>query len=269
MNNSQIWNYTKHGSDWNLVDGNLCDELISNQAPLKLNSTNMNYLAEDLFFFADSNTDIKAEFKLQDNNNNLALVSDKNLTKIHTNLFQVDISGKKLNVFYDIGCKQIYFRIPGEHLINGKKYDMEMQFNCTAVIKDFIQGQSTENTFNFFVAYPINISDEKRQLSFFDDVYNKGNLKLNDTLSIRDIKEIMNNYNMFNKMYFYRGSKNFFDCMLDFYWLVVDNQNLSINSETLNLIKSLIDKTQAPEGNNRIASDPSDTEVLLLNNKFN
>jgi len=56
--------------------------------------------------------------------------------------------------------------------------------------------------------------------------------------------------------------------MLDFYWLVVDDKNLSINKETLELIKSLIDKTQAPDGNNRLSSDPSDTEVLLLNNKF-
>lgn len=66
----------------------------------------------------------------------------------------------------------------------------------------------------------------------------------------------------------HKGSKNFFDCMLDFYWVVVDNPQLSINKETLELIRGLIDTKQAPDGNNRLASDPSDTEVLLLNNKF-
>jgi hypothetical protein len=55
---------------------------------------------------------------------------------------------------------------------------------------------------------------------------------------------------------------------LDYYWLVIDNSNLSINKATLELIKSLIDKTQAPDGNNRLTSDVSDKEVLLLNNKF-
>jgi len=174
---------------------------------LKLNSTDLKYLSEDNFFFADSNTNISAQFNLEDNNNSLALNFEKNITVIHSNLFQVDIQSKKLNVYYDIGCKQIYFRIPGEHEINGNKYDMELQFNCTATIKDIIHGQSTEQTFNFFVAYPLNISEEKekKQLNFFNDIYNQGNLSLNKSFIVRDANEIMNNYNMFDNIYFYRG----------------------------------------------------------------
>lgn len=173
---------------------------------MKLNSTNLKYLPEENFFFADSFQNITGEFNNENNNNSLVLNFEDNLTMIHTNLFQVDISGQKLSVFYDVGCRQIYFRVPGEHEINGKKFDMEMQFNCSATINDIIHGVSTDNTFNFFVSYPLNISQsEGKQSEFFDDIFNKGNLKLNEPLIIRSAKEIMNNYNMFDKIYFYRG----------------------------------------------------------------
>lgn len=64
------------------------------------------------------------------------------------------------------------------------------------------------------------------------------------------------------------GSKNFFDCMIDYYWLVVENKDVSINVSTYNKLKLLLDPVKAPSGNNRKASDPSDTEVLLMDNRF-
>jgi len=64
------------------------------------------------------------------------------------------------------------------------------------------------------------------------------------------------------------GSKNFFDCMIDFYWLVIENKDIRINQNTYNKLKALLDQNKAPTGNNRKASDPSDTEVLLMDNKF-
>ncbi len=80
-----------------------------------------------------------------------------------------------------------------------------MQFNCTANFKDIIKNQLIDKTFNFFVAYPIDINNEKNQLNFFNDIFNQGNLTLNMSLNIRDVKEIMNNYNMFENLYFYMG----------------------------------------------------------------
>lgn len=172
----------------------------------------MKYLAQDKFFFADSNTNVTARFNLEDQNNNLVLNFDNYITTIHANFFQVEIENKetgkkeKIDSYYDIGCNQIYFRIPGEHEIDGNAYDMEMQFNCTVEIKDIIHGQSTDNIFNFFIAYPINITKEDSYQSiFFDDVYNDGKVSLNSTFVVSSVGEIMNNYNMFKRVFFYRG----------------------------------------------------------------
>jgi len=64
------------------------------------------------------------------------------------------------------------------------------------------------------------------------------------------------------------GSKNFFDCMIDFYWLVVENKYLTINQITYDKLKAMLDPIKAPTGNNRKPSDKSDTDVFLMDNKF-
>ncbi len=200
------------GDDWANLDGSLCDPSLNNQAPLKLDSKNIKYLAQEKFFFADSNLNVTAKFNLEDQNNNLVLNFDDYITTIHANFFQVEIDNKetgkreKVDTYYDISCRQIYFRIPGEHEIDGKIFDMEMQFNCTAQIKDVIHGQSTENVFNFFIAYPFNINNgTSAQSTFFDEVYNNGKLSLNNNFVLSSVEEIINNYNMFSRIFFYRG----------------------------------------------------------------
>lgn len=168
-------------------------------------------MSKEKFFFADSNHNIEATFDLEDQNNNLVLNAKDYFSITHANFFKVEIenkeTGKKdqIETYYDIECKQIYFRIPGEHEINDKKFDMELQFNCTAKIQDLIHGQSLENIFNFFVAYPLNISKNDTQNNFFDDVLNNDTLALSSTFTLRSVDEIMNNYNMYDNMYFYRG----------------------------------------------------------------
>lgn len=174
-------------------------------------------MSKEKFFFADSFSNIPAKFNLEDQNNNLVLNFESFISITHANFFQVEIENKetgkkeKLDTYYDIGCKQIYFRIPGEHEIEGKTYDMELQFNCTAQIKDIIKGQSVDNTYNFFIAYPLNISNpDLPQNQFFDDIYNDHYIDLNKTFIVRSVDEIMNNYNIFNKIFFYRGKHFFF-----------------------------------------------------------
>lgn len=169
-------------------------------------------MAQEKFFFADSSLNVTAQFNLEDQNNNLVLNSEKFISTVHANFFQIEIENRetgkkeKIETYYDIGCKQIYFRIPGEHEIDGKTFDMEIQFNCTAQIKDVIHGQSTENIFNLFIAYPFNVNKESSaQSKFFEDVYNGGILALNNTFVVSSVDEIMNNYNMFNRIFFYRG----------------------------------------------------------------
>ncbi len=56
--------------------------------------------------------------------------------------------------------------------------------------------------------------------------------------------------------------------MIDFYWLVVENHDLKINKATYNKLKALLDPIKAPSGNNRKASDKTDTDVFLMDNRF-
>jgi len=56
--------------------------------------------------------------------------------------------------------------------------------------------------------------------------------------------------------------------MIDFYWLVIENKDLRINQNTYNKLKSLLDPIKAPTGNNRKASDKTDSDVLLMDNNF-
>jgi hypothetical protein len=56
--------------------------------------------------------------------------------------------------------------------------------------------------------------------------------------------------------------------MIDFYWLVMENNDIIVNQATYDKLKALIDPIKAPTGNNRKASDKSDTEVFLIDNKF-
>lgn len=56
--------------------------------------------------------------------------------------------------------------------------------------------------------------------------------------------------------------------MIDFYWLVVENKDITINQATYDKLKALLDPIKAPTGNNRKASDKSDTDVFLMDNKF-
>lgn len=183
---------------------------------MKLDFNKTNYISSDKFFFADSAENISAKFSLEDNNNNLLLNTNSFFSEIHSNLFRVEIqnpqTGKKeeVDVFNNAACRQIYFRIPGEHEIDGRKFEAELQFNCTVTAKDTIHGQSIESTFNFFVAYPIGLSQDgsNRQLDFFEDVQKGAKIGLGKEFDIKGVSEIMNNFNMFNKVYFYRG--NFF-----------------------------------------------------------
>lgn len=56
--------------------------------------------------------------------------------------------------------------------------------------------------------------------------------------------------------------------MIDYYWLVIENKDIMINQATFDKLKGLLDPIKAPTGNNRIASEKSDTDVFLMDNKF-
>jgi len=85
---------------------------------IKTQFSKIEEFVKDIFFFAESFYNIPAHFNLDDQNNNLVLNFESYISIIHANFFQVEIDNRetgkkeKIDTYYDIGCKQIYLRVP-------------------------------------------------------------------------------------------------------------------------------------------------------------
>lgn len=212
---------------------------------------------------------VKGGLNLEDQRNNLVFTADdKNtLGTVYYNLYTDDFGD---NYYYFFNCTKLYFRIPGEHIIDDKKYDMELQFNCTGEIP----GDKSHNVKYVFVAVPvIAVEDTEQQSNFFNnfDVLLKQNVTMDNlpySLAIDSFDEILNPFNMFNKIFFYVGSVNYPECMIDSNWIVVENP-ITIRKSLSQAFFSLLDKNQIVDGNNRKATPKAqDKEYFILENNF-
>jgi hypothetical protein len=107
-------------------------DIISNQAPLILFSNQTSSFNNKFYFFPENKNTIQAKFSLEHFGTTLSLNAiDKPF--ININYPYNNTQDAKGPTVYpaSIDCYQIYFRLPGEHTIDGEKYDMELQINCT------------------------------------------------------------------------------------------------------------------------------------------
>ena len=214
------------------------------------------------------NKNIEGKLNLEDFRNNLVLsFNEENpMGTVFYNLY-IDDFGDQQYYFFD--CKKLYFRMPGEHTIDNKTFDMELQFNCTGEIS----GDASHNMKSVFVAVPVvAVNDNESQSNFFDNFNILQNEHVSSdnfpyTLSIDNFDDILNPFNMFNKIFFYVGSVNYPECMSEANWIVIENQ-VTIRKSLLNAFFSLLDPNQIQEGNNRKAV-PNSREYFILENNFN
>lgn len=90
------------------------------------------------------------------------------------------------------------------------------------------------------------------------------NIKLNNTVNITSTQDVFSPVLMFYPIYHYQGilklihigSLNFPECDLYKYWIFVDKP-LQVEKSVYDSLWALLDKTKAPTGNSRQASDPS------------
>jgi carbonic anhydrase len=214
------------------------------------------------------NKNVEGKLNLEDFRNNLVLSFNEE-NPMGTVFYNLDKDDSGKQQYYYFNCTRLYFRMPGEHKIDNKTFDMELQFNCTGEIP----GDKSHNTKFVFVAVPVvAVNDTESQSNFFDNFNVLQNEHVSSdnfpyTFLIDNFDDILNPFNMFNKVFFYTGSVNYPECMIGANWIVIENQ-VTIRKSLLNAFFSLLDPNQIKDGNNRKAV-PNSEEYFILENNFN
>jgi carbonic anhydrase len=241
----------------------MCSADFGNQAPLILKTQEAIKLPNDNFFFAQMNKNVTGVLNLENFNNNLVLTFD-DASPMGTIYYNLEKDEQQQRQFFFFNCTKLYFRLPGEHIVEGVRYDMELQFNCSGVIP----GDKQKNYKNAFVAIPVQkVKNFEAQSQFFDSFEN---LKLGSEITIRDFEEALDAFSMFKKVFFYSGGTNYPDCLVGANWIFVDNV-MKVREKVYKQLFDLLDKNQIEDGNYREASPKKEDYYLLessLENKL-
>ncbi len=216
---------------------------------------------DNAYFFGTSNKDVEGSLDLEDLRNNLVYTSKSPIGVIHYNF-------SKDSRYYSFSCHKIYFRLPGEHIIDNATPDMEIQFNCTGLIP----GEKDKNKYVFTAMAVKIVENNQKQSTLFDsfqDIIDKEITidKLPFDFKINQLDDVLSPFNIYDRIFYYPGSTNYPKCMVGADWIVI-NGNLSIKRKTYDALFALLDKNQIDNGNTRKASAKK-TDYFVLNNKFN
>jgi carbonic anhydrase len=225
-----------------------------NQAPLKLKASEAQPLSNTNYFFTQTNKNVTGTLNLEDYNNNLVFRTEST-SPIGTVYYNLDFGEYD---FFD--CTKLYFRLPGEHILEGQRFDMELQFNCSGIIP----GDRSKNYKYTFVALPVQkVKNFEESTKFFDYFEN---VKLADNITVPSFEEILDSFNMYKRIFYYKATASYPDCLVAMNWLFVENV-LKIKEKTYDQIFSLLDPNQISDGNYRLASDKVE-DYYILDNKF-
>ena len=250
----QTWDYKKHGDDWK---NNFPECNKSQISPMKINSKDAEKISSKYYFFPKMNKNIKGKLQLMEQDNLLILNYPEN--PLGELMFKIKFySNKEIKVgeFINLNCHSISFKIPGEHIFNNKKYDAELQVNCT----DIFNGELIRT----FVSIPIlKVNDTQEQSHFFDEINNSiEGKKLPVDVTINDFKDFLDIYTMMDNVYYYNGHLNYPPCSNNVYWFFIE-RNLKIKENVLMKLNNYLNKEKCPEGNNRnVFNKEKDTNLF-------
>ena len=238
----QTWDYKKHGDDWK---NNFPECNKSQISPMKINSKDAEKISSKYYFFPKMNKNIKGKLQLMEQDNLLILNYPEN--PLGELMFKIKFySNKEIKVdeFINLICHSISFKIPGEHIFNNKKYDAELQVNCT----DIFNGELIRT----FVSIPIlKVNDTQEQSHFFNEINNSiEGKKLPVDVTINDFKDFLDVYTIMDNVYYYNGHLNYPPCYNNVYWFFIE-RNLIIKENVLKKLKSYLNIQKCPDGNNR------------------
>lgn len=243
---TSCWDYIKHGEDW--TDN--CTKVYQ-QAPAQFYKENITDADKDRFFYYSPNLQAEGTLQLINDNNNLFFdlsKTPKQAGKLLYNL--VDVWMKKNEPDRYVRdhriCHGFNVKIPGEHIIDNKVPDMELQVDCTFF--DKISGTNV----GLYIAIPCEI-DNENESSFSKEVKNLLKDKKFKDLPI-NVKfnnlDILDSMAMFDGVFYYPAVENIPPCTMLAYWYVT-KQTLKVSKESIDILNEFIDKTKAPTGNNR------------------
>ena len=238
----QTWDYKKHGDDWK---NNFPECNKSQISPMKINSKEAEKISSKYYFFPKMNKNVKGKLQLMEQDNLLILNYPEN--PLGELMFKIKFySNKEIKVgeFINLNCHSISFKIPGEHIFNNKKYDAELQVNCT----DIFNGELIRT----FVSIPIlKVNDTQEQSHFFNEINNSiEGKKLPVDVTINDFKDFLDVYTIMDNVYYYNGHLNYPPCYNNVYWFFIE-RNLKIKENVLMKLNNYLNKEKCPEGNNR------------------
>ena len=194
---SQDWDYRKAGRDWT---NNQCKSGDQDQAPIKFSLENTEPLDKNYYFFPSTNKNVKAKLQHEKNGNHLVL----NFTEMGSVLVQVsyvDDWGDNTQ-----NCTAIFFKIPGEHIFENERGDMELQLNCS-IFKQAILSST-------FISIPVkSTDDEKDQSIFFNSLQRIVDEKIDETklpveISVDTFGDLMDGLSVFDGAYLYNAQLN-------------------------------------------------------------
>ena len=238
----QTWDYKKHGDDWK---NNFPECNKSQISPMKINSKDAEKISSKYYFFPKMNKNIKGKLQLMEQDNLLILnYQEAPLGELMFNIKNYSNEKIKVGEFINLNCHSISFKIPGEHIFNNKKYDAELQVNCT----DIFNGELIRT----FVSIPIlKVNDTQEQSHFFNEINNSiEGKKLPVDVTINDFKDFLDVYTMMDNVYYYNGHLNYPPCYNNVYWFFIE-RNLKIKENVLMKLNNYLNKEKCPEGNNR------------------
>ena len=203
------------------------------------------------------NKNIKGKLQLMEQDNLLILnFQETPLGELMFNIKNYSNEKIKVGEFINLNCHSISFKIPGEHIFNNKKYDAELQVNCT----DNFKGELIWT----FVSIPVlKVNDSIEQSHIFDEINNciKGK-NLSVDININDFKDFLDVYTMMDNVYYYNGHLNYPPCNNNVYWFFIE-RNLIIKENVLKKLKSYLNIQKCPDGNNRNSNNKDKTTNLF------
>lgn len=273
---NEDWNYTAHGGDWNCK----CSEGFT-QSPINVERrcvVNANQTAS--FSFSQVNSEL-LDGSYQDNM--LMITCKKSLSREDCEKVSF---GTIIDIDYaEYSCNEIRFHTPAEHTIDGRKYDMEIQFiyhpisegdyKKKAGLVFLVQQKPGKNNdfFNFmdFLELP-NIYKEKMDL--------KDNVKIDIEKLFQDTDDDFE-YNGYFSYWRYEGSLTSPPCDEHVRWFIIDKP-VNLGYADLEMVKGVLTIPQMssqgrfvadlryppnPDGNNRDIQPIRSREIYYFDMK--